>query len=543
MIKRKLTVADFFCGAGGFSEGFSQKGFDVVFALDNWQPAITTHKFNHPNCRTLKMNILDLDTPEKIGHYVPDVDVIIGGPPCVSFSGSNKAGKADKALGIKLIEAYLRIILWKLKNGNLKYWVLENVPNAGKYIKDVYSWKDLNLPGKGPNLVFEEKGILNAADFNSPQARKRFFGGKVPLPEPHLINPDNFNTLQNVLNSLTNPLSKKRKEKIKDPNYDLIIESSLLTDHFYDTRIAEYEWRRAKRQKEDHGYMGKMAFPENTNRPSRTIMATRSASTRESIILNATNDEGKHLGYRLPTIREISSLMSFPISYQFNVSGEGSKYRLVGNAVSVKLSSAIAESILLKEGIEIRNNLGLNNIRKTIYDLTDSKRLIKAQKNKKYNSRFSRHIPYLKIKGFRVELTNEDSDFKKGIIKWSCILHRGVGKNTDKCYSDECDIATIVKDIPNFNKFKKDIKSNFGSINISHLRLHDSHIYVNSKSISPHGVLDLMRKIIDKHFVDESNYISNNSKQINIDRELIPTKIIAGLYICDYFVKRLRTTP
>ena len=48
-----ITVCDcdFFCGAGGFSEGFYQEGFDVVFALDYWKPAYITHEHNHKNCK------------------------------------------------------------------------------------------------------------------------------------------------------------------------------------------------------------------------------------------------------------------------------------------------------------------------------------------------------------------------------------------------------------------------------------------------------------------------------------------------------------
>jgi len=540
MNKKKLTVADFFCGAGGFSEGFAQKGFDVIFALDNWQPAIRTHKFNHPNCKTIKMNILDLNTPEKIDHYVPNVDVIIGGPPCVSFSGSNKAGKADKTLGIQLIESYLRIILWKLKNGNLKYWVLENVPNAGKYIKDVYTWKDLDLPGKGPDLVFEEKRILNASEFDAPQARKRFFGGNFPLPEPIATNSNNFNTLQNVLDSLTNPLGKNRNKKINDPNYDLVIDSSLLTDHFYDTRIAEFEWKRAKMQKEDHGYMGKMSFPENMLKPGRTIMATRSASTRESIIFNAINDKNEHIGYRLPTIREISSIMSFPITYQFDVMGESSKYRLVGNAVCVKLSAAIAESILLKEGFEAQKFKTLTKYKKTIYDLTGTKRVIKIQKNKKYDAKFARHIPYLKIKSFRVELTNVGSNFKEREIRWSCILHQGSGKNATKCNSLECDIDAIIHDIPNFVQFKNNIKKTFDRLNLTQLQLQQAYIYPKSEFSSPYDALEKMNYLINKHFKNDDSLINNQNRYVKINRDLIPLKIIAGLYACDYFVRKLK---
>ena len=34
-----MRVADFFCGGGGFSEGFRQAGFKIVFAVDKWEPA------------------------------------------------------------------------------------------------------------------------------------------------------------------------------------------------------------------------------------------------------------------------------------------------------------------------------------------------------------------------------------------------------------------------------------------------------------------------------------------------------------------------
>ena len=42
----KLTVIDFFCGAGGFSEGFRQQGFEIVCGIDSWKPAIDSFNFN-----------------------------------------------------------------------------------------------------------------------------------------------------------------------------------------------------------------------------------------------------------------------------------------------------------------------------------------------------------------------------------------------------------------------------------------------------------------------------------------------------------------
>lgn len=52
-------VIDFFCGAGGFSEGFRQQGFKVIKGIDNWQLAIDTHNLNHNLNDTVK-NVLIL---------------------------------------------------------------------------------------------------------------------------------------------------------------------------------------------------------------------------------------------------------------------------------------------------------------------------------------------------------------------------------------------------------------------------------------------------------------------------------------------------
>ena len=90
----KLKVIDLFCGAGGFSEGFRQMGFEVTHAIDNWNPALVAHKENQPEAEVIKADIASLDP-----HQFPKPDVIIGGPPCTEFSGSKRGGGGDFALG------------------------------------------------------------------------------------------------------------------------------------------------------------------------------------------------------------------------------------------------------------------------------------------------------------------------------------------------------------------------------------------------------------------------------------------------------------
>ena len=48
----KLQVIDFFCGGGGFSEGFRQMGFKIVYGYDHWKPAVDTFNYNfNLNCK------------------------------------------------------------------------------------------------------------------------------------------------------------------------------------------------------------------------------------------------------------------------------------------------------------------------------------------------------------------------------------------------------------------------------------------------------------------------------------------------------------
>jgi DNA (cytosine-5)-methyltransferase 1 len=55
----RLTVCDFFCGAGGLSEGFKQAGFDVVLGVDTDEAAIATYNNSH-GCGLVK-NIEKID--------------------------------------------------------------------------------------------------------------------------------------------------------------------------------------------------------------------------------------------------------------------------------------------------------------------------------------------------------------------------------------------------------------------------------------------------------------------------------------------------
>lgn len=467
-----MRVADFFCGGGGFSEGFRQAGFEIVFAVDNWEPAVKTYIGNKPGVNVIQDDIIRIAnlSDEEFEATVPDSEVIIGSPPCQSFSHSNKSGNGDKAKGIELIEAFLKIVARKKykKGSALRYWVLENVPAVKDYIKDEYKAADLGLDGDFTLRPHDgASGKYNAKYFGAPTNRKRYLCGEFPMPV-ETKNDSNVTTLKRVLDSLGDPL-REDDGVITDINYPgLTMKAQDITDHRYIYQLAEFEWKTSKRLKQDKGYMGKMAFPENLDKPARTVMATMTASAREAMILGYGDNQ-----YRLPTVREAATMMSFPIDYWFYGKSKGIKHTLVGNAVPPKLSYAIAVAIANAENEPIpADYIPINHPSEEqlpFFNLNGSKFEIRKEQAKREKAKFKYHIPYLIIDTYRVELTNYRSDFENRKYLWEVEIHRSQGKNKAKVYTPNISMQEIPaqyndiihdfieqtkKSVPNMNTFQ-----------------------------------------------------------------------------------------
>lgn len=80
-----MKVIDTFCGAGGFSEGFKQAGFEIILGIDNWDTACESFKLNH-DCDIWNKDIKEVET-------LPKCDILIGSPP-LSRMECWKAGEA-----------------------------------------------------------------------------------------------------------------------------------------------------------------------------------------------------------------------------------------------------------------------------------------------------------------------------------------------------------------------------------------------------------------------------------------------------------------
>src|ERR1700754_5139446 len=292
---KELSVIDFFCGAGGFSEGFRQAGIKVIWAIDNWKTAVDTHLENHSDTNTICQDVIKISQlPEREFHnVVPDSEVIIGSPPCTFFSNSNRSGNGDKVKGLELIKAFLRIIARKKfrKGSLLKYWLLENVPKVQNHLQSKYTAKELALDGNFTLVVkSHSSGEYNAKYYGVPTNRTRYFCGEFPPPEKTIAHDKDLILLKEVLNALGRPKEKLHQDII-DPIYGIKMKGEDVSDHHYIHQLSEFEKTKIIRLKQDKGYMGRMAVPENPEKPARTIMATMSFTSRECFVLGYNQTE------------------------------------------------------------------------------------------------------------------------------------------------------------------------------------------------------------------------------------------------------------
>jgi len=212
------TLAEFFCGCGGFSHGFARTGeFDVVLGNDIKPAALHTFQRNHISPTTGVPAVISQDIRTVTLQSVQDLlaakgiapgelDCLIGGPPCQGFSQMRRSEEreGDELVGFKgynrldqdprndLVLRFLEIahVL------NPKVIVIENVPQM---LTHTFQGVRGGLAAAVRSLLEEmgytvTSGVLNAADFGVPQLRERAFFlasrvGVLALPDPTHADP------------------------------------------------------------------------------------------------------------------------------------------------------------------------------------------------------------------------------------------------------------------------------------------------------------------------------------------------------------------
>ena len=88
-IPQNHSFIDLFSGAGGFSHGFKQLGFEDLLAIEQNDTAANTYSYNYPDSKVIVNDIRRIHSLGILNELESDVDVILASPPCEPFTSAN----------------------------------------------------------------------------------------------------------------------------------------------------------------------------------------------------------------------------------------------------------------------------------------------------------------------------------------------------------------------------------------------------------------------------------------------------------------------
>lgn len=353
-----MKVISLFSGCGGLDLGFEKAGFEIPLANEFDKTIWETFEINHPNTKLIKGDIRDINETD----FPDDVDGIIGGPPCQSWSEAGALRGIDDDRG-QLFYDYIRI----LKNKQPKFFLAENVSGM---LADRHSLAVQNILD-----LFEECGydvsltLVNAKNYGVAQERKRVFyigfrkdlhisfvlpddsqdkqskvirrpdEGHAPDQRNVFIFPEGSTkddrkkiTLRNIIWDLqgtavpAGPLNQHNPEAVNNNEYFTGAYSPIFMSR---NRVKEWD---------QQAFTVQASGRQCQLHPQAPRMIKVGKDECRFV-------EGMEHLYRRMTIREVARVQGFPDTFQFIYTNTNDAYKMIGNAVPVNLAYEIADAI------------------------------------------------------------------------------------------------------------------------------------------------------------------------------------------------------
>jgi DNA (cytosine-5)-methyltransferase 1 len=321
MLKDKnFSLISLFTGAGGLDLGFKDAGFKTIWANEYDKTITPTIKKNFPGL-ILDERSIALISDDEIKSLGP-VDGVIGGPPCQSWSeaGARRGIKDHRG---KLFHDYVRFI----KILRPKFFVAENVHGL-IHSRNIQAFENIKEMFRKEGYLVNAK-LLNSSNFGVPQDRERifivgynieFFKAAYEFPPP-LLEP------KVTIKDAIGYLSKVKIGSKKYLNHDLTPDQTFSPIYMSRNRVRSW------------------------TEQSFTILATDrhipihpSAPKMEKIAKDKMQFVEGHI-YRRLTVRECAEIQTFPKDFEFVYTNVRNGYKMIGNAVPVRLAYHVAKVI------------------------------------------------------------------------------------------------------------------------------------------------------------------------------------------------------
>lgn len=324
-----MKILSLFSGCVGLDLGFEKAGFDIPIANEFDKNIWKTFEVNHPQTKLLKEDIRKIDAKT----LPKDIDGIIGGPPCQSWSeaGSLKGIEDDRG---KLFFEYIRI----LKSVQPKFFLAENVSGM---LADRHSEAVKNII-----KMFEECGydvsltLVNAKDYGVAQERKRVFyigfrkdlNIKFDFPKGSTEDDNNKITLRDIIWDLQDSAVPAGEKNQHNPN---AINNN---EYFIGSYSPIFMSRNRVKSWDEQAFTVQASGRQCQIHPQAPKMIKVDKNDCRFV-------EGKENLYRRMTIREVARVQGFPDNFKFVYNNTNDAYKMIGNAVPVNLAYEVACAI------------------------------------------------------------------------------------------------------------------------------------------------------------------------------------------------------
>lgn len=324
-----MKVISLFSGCGGLDLGFEKAGFEVPLANEFDKTIWETFKRNHPRTHLIEGDIREID--ESL--FDDDVDGIIGGPPCQSWSEAGSLKGINDARG-QLFYDYIRI----LRRVKPKFFLAENVSGmlANRHNEAVKNILDM-FDQSGYDVTMT---LVNAKDYGVAEERKRVFyigfrkdlGISFSFPKGSTEDDTKKISLRDIIwdlqDSAVPALDKNKRNPAAINN----------NEYFIGAYSPIFMSRNRVKSWDEQAY--------TVQASGRQCQLHPQAPKMEKVAKNECRFvPGKEHLYRRLTIREVARVQGFPDDFEFIYENVNDAYKMIGNAVPVNLSYEIAKAI------------------------------------------------------------------------------------------------------------------------------------------------------------------------------------------------------
>lgn len=329
-----MKVISLFSGCGGLDLGFERAGFEIPVANEFDKTIWATFKANHPATKLIEDDIRNIKEED----FPSDVDGIIGGPPCQSWSEAGSLRGIDDERG-QLFYDYIRI----LKKVQPKFFLAENVSGM------LASRHDAAV--KNIIAMFEECGynvsvtMVNAKDYGVAEERKRVFyiGFRKDIeidfvfPKGSTADNEKKITLRDIIWDLQDTAVPAAPKNYANP------EAINNNEYFTGAYSTIFMSRNRVKNWDEQAFTVQASGRQCQLHPQAPKMVKFDKNDCRFV-------EGKEHLYRRMTVREVARVQGFPDDFRFIYDKVDNAYKMIGNAVPVNLAYEIAASI--KEQLE-----------------------------------------------------------------------------------------------------------------------------------------------------------------------------------------------